>query len=613
MTFRLLLLLTLLFSVNLVYGQDQKEADSLITLLDRGIKFPDSVENEILYDIVSFTSSPDNKLKYANLLITNSYNNFYVIKAYQLKGVAYRLKGDIRLSLENLFRSASIASENKMYEFEAEGYLEVASTYTSNNDLGNALHYEQKGVDIIRKIEGRGRRLGISLLNIGLSYLNLNKIDSALFLYNEAESIFNELNHTIGKAYTIGNRALAYKKQGKLVIAEKDLLAAIKLLEPLGDQFGMSDYHNHLGNLYFEQGRYEQSINHTKKALIMSRELGLKEQIRDAVLLLSKLYTAERDYENALKYQGQFLSYKDSIENSEQTKKIADIRTEFEVSLREKEINLLEKNEALNKIYIIGAIILLILSLVVLLYFRQRFLNTRLIASEEKRQHNDKIQDLLKKQETKALQSMVTGRENERKRLAKDLHNHFGSLLATIKVNINGIEENAIPNYDTLSILVDQACSDMRNISHSLNMGISENFGLVAALKELTDHLKHADDLKVEFEASMCDGLMDSENEILIYRIVQELISNVLKHADASKLSVLLTCFEEEEHVNILVQDDGKGFDIENVKDKPEGIGLNSLEQLVEECKGEITFDSNHVSGTTVSIDFPISLETKLN
>lgn len=207
---------------------------------------------------------------------------------------------------------------------------------------------------------------------------------------------------------------------------------------------------------------------------------------------------------------------------------------------------------------------------------------------------------------------MVQGRDNERRRLAQELHNHFGSLLATIKVNINGIDEGSIPNHGTLTTLVDQACADIRNISHSLNMGISENFGLVPALKELTTHLQKSNGLKVEFAASMCDGLMDSQNEIVIYRIVQELVSNVLKHAAATKLSVLLTCFEEENLVNILVHDNGKGFNTQVAKKNSEGIGLNSLKQMVANYDGEITFDSNPTSGTTVNIDLPLTLSTNM-
>ncbi len=207
---------------------------------------------------------------------------------------------------------------------------------------------------------------------------------------------------------------------------------------------------------------------------------------------------------------------------------------------------------------------------------------------------------------------MVQGQEMERKRLAQELHNHFGSLLATIKINLNAIDVGTIANLPTLTTLVDQACTDIRSLSHALNMGISADFGLVPALKELTAHLQQANGLEVEFSASMYQQQMAAENEICIYRIIQELVSNVLKHAEASKLSISLTFFDEENLVNILVQDNGRGFDAGKVHKTASGMGLRSLKKMVTEMNGDMEFDSNSVSGTTVNIDLyytPLSLD----
>lgn len=591
-----------------LYSQNQRKADSLKFIFNSKETFSDSLTTNLLSEIILASSSPEEKLLYSDVLLEKSKKYkpiFYAIKAYNAKGVAYRLQGDLDNSLKELFKSAELATENDYPVFEADAYSEISNTYIANEDFTNSLVYQTKAIDIFRR-EKINQRLCIALLNTGFNYYSEGKLDTALQLYNEAEPIFEDINMSIGKAYTIGNRALVYWKQGDYSKAENDVLKAISMLEPLGDQFGMADYHNQLGNIYLEQDRIKEAISHTEKSIEMSKNLGLKEQIRDATLLLSKLYTKRGNYKEALDYQIQYQIYSDSIQNKEQTKKIADIRTDFEVNLREKEINILQK---LNTNYIIIAFILLVLSITTLLYFRQRFKTTKLIATHQKKEHNDKIKDLLKSQETKVLQSMIQGKDNEKKRLAQELHNHFGSLLATIKVNISRIEEDTIPNHNTLIKLVDQACSDIRNMSHALNMGISEDFGLVPALQELSSHLREANELEVEFSASMNDGIIDSENEIIIYRIVQELVSNVLKHAKSTKLSISLTCFNDENLINILVQDNGKGFD---TKKEFNGMGLESIKQIVDHFAGEISLDSNAVSGTTVNIDLPIAIKTDL-
>ena len=592
-------------------GQNQMKADSLKLILSQDDTLSLNLRLALINKIAILSTFPDGKLAYADTLFhLASKENLpiYAINALRHQGVAYRLKGNLKQSLEKLFLSAQMAVDNREYLLQSKVYLEIANTYTSNNEFKNALSYEKRAINIIRE-HGKKTQLAINLLNIGFSYYTLNELDSALLNYNEAEPIFEKNSMINGQAYAIGNRALVYWKQGNYANAEKDLLKAIEMLQPIGDKYGMADYHNQIGRLYLEQNNTEKAIEHIQKALSMAKDLGLKEQIRDAVLLLSTLHTTKRDYQKGLEYQTLYIAYKDSIENTEKSKNIADMRTAFEVSLKEKEIDLLEKNQKLNKTYIIIGAILLILSVMVLLYFRQRFLTTQLVSINDRKQHNEKINDLLSAHETKALEAMVQGRDNERKRLAQELHNHFGSLLATIKVNINGIEEDVIPNHHTLTTLVDQACSDIRNMSHSLNMGISENFGLVPALKELTTHLRKSGELEVEFAASMPQGLMNSEGEILVYRIIQELVSNVLKHAEASKLSILLTCFEDDDLVNIIVHDNGKGFEMKDIKSDTDCLGLKSLKKMVTNLQGDIKFDSSTIGGTTVNIDLPIAIQ----
>jgi two-component system, NarL family, sensor kinase len=590
-------------------AQNQAKADSLKLLLKNNQTLSALNKMVVYTSILEYSSSPEEVLLYANKLLdlaTKNNQPSHLITAYHFKGVSYRLTGNLKLSLENLFKSAKLAIDVKNNDLLIDAYQEIANTYTGNKDYKNALVYNTKSLELIRQ-HGNKEQLAIGLLNTGYNYYTLKEFDPALKLYNEAEPIFESIEMKIGKAYVTGNRALVYWKQGNYKIAERDLLRAMQMLEVLGDEFAIADYQNQLGRIYAEQGKLENAINYTQKALNTSKSQNLKEQIRDALKLLSELYEKKSDYNQAFRFQSQYIVYKDSIENSENTKRIANLRTEFEVSQREKKITELKKNQLLNRIYIIVAVSLLLITLLLLLYFRQRLLNTRLMAATERKEHDEKIKGLLNAQETRALQSMVKGREEERKRIAHELHNHFGSLMATIKINFNAIDEHAISNYNTLITLIDQACGDIRDLSHSLNMGISKDFGLLPALKELTTHLQHADGIDVEFVASMGSQQIDFETEIVIYRIIQELISNVLKHAKATRLSILLTFFEDENLMNILVQDNGKGFDVKKAKKINRGMGLKSLKDMIANLKGDIIFDSNPSGGTTVNIDLPIT------
>jgi len=598
-----------LFCCCMAMAQDREKADSLKLVFANSKGLSQRSKMEILAKIATYSSSPDEVLLYADklLVLASRHKEYeYMITAYHYKGVAYRLKGDLKIALKNLFASATLAADHKLFEQEAEAYGEIANTYTGNKDYGNALIYNKKAVAVMRRQNNR-ERLAVNLLNTGYNYYTLNLMDSALIAYNEAEPIFESIDLKIGSAYTLGNRALVYWKSGKTAAAEKDLLKAIEMLGTFGDQYGMADYHNQLGRLYLEQGRADMAIGHILHADEMAKGLSLKEQVRDAGKLLSELYEQKQDYLKALGYYKQYVTYRDSIENKENTKEIANLRTEFEVNLKKKEIALLEKSQLLSRIYIVISIFLLLIALLLILYFRQRFVNTRLLAGNERKQHDENIKNLLKTQETKALQAMVNGQEKERKHIARELHNHFGSLLATIKVNLNALDERTVPNYATLTSLTDQACNDIRNLSHTLNMGVSDDFGLVPAIKELIVHIERSKELAIEFSASMGAEEMVIEKELFIYRIIQELVSNVLKHSGATNVSISIICFDEEKLVNLLIHDNGKGFDIEEKIKAGSGMGLKTLTEMICEHHGDIRIDSNSSSGTTVIIDLPIN------
>lgn len=568
-----------------------------------------TIEQEInvLSQLAALVTSPNEILFYGNQLksIDSNGDQTHLIKAYQFIGVAYRMKGDLKRSLENLIHSTEKAIVAAEYNLQIQGYLEIANTYTANQDHRNALHYELKAIEIGR-MHGDSLELGINLLNTGFSYYSLENSDSALLLYDEAETILTEVGLAIGKAYVTGNRALVYWKQGKTGQAIRDLFQAIALLEPLGDDYGISDYHIQLGRIFYEQNEVKEAIIHTAEGVTLAKELDLKESISDGSLLLSELYKEQKQFEKALSYHTDYLSYRDSVENSEQTKLMANMRTEFEVNLREKEINLLEQQQELQWTYIVIAIILFITAFIFLLYFRQRYNNSRLLRDAEQKQHNDDVYKLLASSETQALQAMVNGRDQERVRLSQELHNHFGSLFATIKMNLNGIKHKS-PREETIVQLVDQACTDIRSLSHSLNMGISEGFGLIPALKDLMVHLSNSGELQVEFSEAMNGIQLDSEGEIFVYRMIQELVGNALKHANASDLSISLTHFDQEQLVNVLVEDNGDGFDPSKLNPDKTGMGLRTLEEMVEKYNGEISIDSHPLRGTSISIDLPIN------
>lgn len=585
-------------------AQNERKADSLKLLLKRD-NISDTLRAEILYDLIAKLSSPSEKWIYSDsLLMIDKMPSHYYIRAKLMKGLAQKLKGNLDTALAFYFEALEMSSYNDLKELEAETYLEIGTTYTSNNDHKNALLNFKQAIAIFRSL-GKKQELAINLLNTGYTYYSMSHYDTALLYYNEAGPIFDSLGLRIGQAYNLGNRALVFWKMRKMAAAERGLLTAISMLESLGDQYGMAEYHNKIGNLYLEQGLLDRATSHLKDGLSIALEIDLKEQIRDASLILSRLNASLQDFDQAYRYHKQYVAYKDSVQNKEVTMRMADLRTKFEVSLKEKEIDLLEKDKNLHRIYIAISVVLLMFFIVLYFLNRQRMKAQNLLTSAERSAHDQQIREILQSQERKALESMIQGRDKERKHLAHELHNHLGSMLATIKINLNGMSEES-KRVQTLHELVDQIYADVRGLSHTLNMGVAEDFGLVSALQELADSLSKSGKIAVEFNAVMENCIISFENEIVIYRIVQELTSNVLKHAQATEMAILLTCFSNDDIINIMVSDNGKGIDFAKSTAKSDGIGLKALQRMIQRLQGEYQIDTHPSKGTTVNIDLPL-------
>ncbi|OHX63980.1 ATP-binding protein [Flammeovirga pacifica] len=591
-------------------AQDQKIADSLKIIYEEK-KLNIETRLEVLRNL-SFneTNNLDLSIKYAEQLIrlsTEQNNYLYLFRGYHIKGIKLRDKGHLDDAINFFFKALNASKEANYSEGVGTSYCSIADVYNINGHHKFAIDYYFKAINILRQ-SNDSLFLASALLNIGDEYLSTQKYDSALFFFSESNNIFKEINYTIGIAYNQGNIGMVYANLGKMGLAEESMWEAIKILEASNDYYPICFYLISISNIYLKNLDFKLAIKYATMSLDIAIKHGLKKQVSDAHQQLYHIYNKKGFSKKALYHFKAHIEHRDSVNNLESIQKIADLRTKFEVNIRDKEIAILESEKTLSHTFIIVFIILLIMSILFILYFRQKIRTAKILSSNTRKEYEQNIEKLLNAQESKALEALINGSERERKRIAQDLHNHFGSLLATIKVNISAIEDYKIPNQNTLETLINKACTDIRSISHELNMGISEDFGLVQSLKELTEHLQIARGLHVELSISIGSTQLSSPDEILIYRIVQELISNVLKHAEATKLSILLTCFEEERLINILIEDNGKGFIPKSTPSQSKGIGLNSLNKMILKKKGEMKIDSNSRRGTTISIDLPITI-----
>jgi hypothetical protein len=249
--------------------------------------------------------------------------------------------------------------------------------------------------------------------------------------------------------------------------------------------------------------------------------------------------------------------------------------------------------------------ILFLTILLVILLLKNAKKKQILIQQNAKIKEQEFIQQL-KNQELNGLDAILDAQEKERNRIADDLHDNLGSKIATLKLYIDEIvpksgENNSPENVEKIKLLADETYKEVRKIAHNKNFGVLINKGLIPSIKTVASQISGTDKLKIEVININVKQHINNNIEIQIFRIIQELLTNIIKHANASE--VVIQFSEDNNTLNILVEDNGKGF---NPEDASPGIGITNIEKRIEKIDGEVVFDSTPGNGTTVILNIPI-------
>ncbi|MFK8103088.1 MAG: sensor histidine kinase [Saprospiraceae bacterium] len=245
-----------------------------------------------------------------------------------------------------------------------------------------------------------------------------------------------------------------------------------------------------------------------------------------------------------------------------------------------------------------GILIMSLLALAFVLFFnfsQKRILKEKMDAQVQKLKHQQEL-----------LHNNILIQEKERSRIAKDLHDDLGSKLNVIKLNMYQLQKQKNKTEQTTQILTDikslinTTIDTTRRISHDLLPPMLENFGLIAALKELCEGVSNTDTVRISFEVLKEEGTIDQQMVALnIFRVMQEFISNSIKHGQAANISLNITLTKEILEINY--SDDGKGFDLDHLANK-KGLGMKNIESRVNMAKAKLTLDSKPNQGMKANI-----------
>ena len=379
-------------------GQNQKMADSLIVQYQSGSYQGD--ELDLLKNIAQEETNPDKAIEFSELLISKASIDssfLYLYYGYVQKGNALQFKGDNAEALQSYFKSLKYANRTSDEKGIGSLMISIAGIYTAMGNSNNAQNYFYKGIQILRKVND-SIKIATALLNAGDDYFNSNKLDSALIYTKEAELIFNIIKYPIGQAYSLGNLGMIYAERGKDDQAEKNINEAVDILEELEDYYPVSVYLTYMADIYARKNNMNIAFSYAQKSLDLAKKYGLKKEIGDANLKLAELYEKAGDQATSYKYYKDHIAYRDSVKNIESVQQLADLRTNYEVSQKQTEVNLLNQEKKNQRIVVFAtAIALFLIGLLAIgLFRRNKFIQrTKKIIEEEKHRSDSLLLNIL--------------------------------------------------------------------------------------------------------------------------------------------------------------------------------------------------------------------------
>jgi signal transduction histidine kinase len=626
---RIVLFFGLFFSLLIpAYSQNQILADSLIEVL-KEYKEQDTIRLELLRKIAKNERDLNKSIDYAEKLIQLSElleNPIYLHRGHLQKGQILREKGDFSEAINSLFKAAKAAEKANYKAGKGASYITLADVYSVNDNHKNSTLYYKKAISILRQ-EQDSVLLATALLNAGDEYLNAKKLDSALLYFEESGKIFQEVEYLIGTAYNLGNMGMVHALKGEHQIAKNKMDLATVILRDMGDFYPIAVYDLYIADIYKEDNDLERAIEYAQHSLEVSKEHSLKEQIRDANLKLSELYDAQNNYQQAYFHQSQYLVYRDSINSEEKIREIADLKTEYEVSQRETEIQLL-KTEQRNQYIIFAsmALIIILLGLVSFLYYRNsRKKQTLNLILKERKEEVEAQRD--------QLQSINETREKFLSIIAHDLMGPINSFKGLSSIMKMSIDSQDIKDLNDIHKVFDKSVNNLSSLlTNLLDWSVTQQ-GDIPYNPEKIDFnkLNHelidlffnmAEAKEIRLKSEIPNGLYLWADANSVKTIFRNLISNALKFTDEGG-NITISAEKSNSFIAIKVQDSGIGMPPSKIDmllaenhfeisqgtkgEKGVGLGLQLVKEFVAVNKGKMKIESEIDKGTTFIIYLPDS------
>ncbi|WP_353196760.1 sensor histidine kinase [Parapedobacter defluvii] len=572
------------------------------------------------------------------------YDHYRTEEAQRYNEIAQKMvKQDTSRSARILLAKSQINTANIFWqrnriEEALRGYLEVIPLLTHLADteslalvntniailFSNQKQYHKSNQYFLESVQQYKRLLPDSHAEIADVYvmLSMNALNadtrSKAKGMMDLDSAFNHLQH-VDRQHRVW--ADYYSMRGRYQLLTGDLNAAeqsfqqgLPIARLYNDTYTTSDILLHLSELYEQRGEFAKTRPLLDELLTIGQTNQVGTYQLKALRTLSRMEYRLKKPEAAYRYLTAYIELSDSLHYNEVTAKLHEMEEKYNLSEAENKLLVLQrenqqKDFALerNRLYIgllIGiAVPLFICCILVFLLYR----NKKKLLVQQQQIHAIDMERIEHLHRNSLLSALLEGQEKERERLARDLHDGLGGILSSIKMDLSRISTAMsadVAQRKGLAIVVnnlDDAVEELRGIAHSMMPSMLTNYGLAEALREYCDKLKRAG-CPIFFQAFRYENSMEQPRQLLLYRIVQELVNNCVKHAHPKEILVQLQ--QTDEAITLTVEDDGVGFD---TAEPYAGAGLRNVAMRVGLLHGTLEIRSDIGVGTTFTVECPIT------
>jgi len=522
-------------------------------------------------------------------------------------------QGNYTQAIAYYMHSIQISEKANDYGRLALSYNNLGNIYT--NELKSpqqAIVYYTKSLDIEKK-QKNDEGIATELINIGNVLASQSKFKEAEKTFGDALPIFERINNMGGITKTLENLGVMYTLAGNNSKAISSFKKCIEIREKNNDEINLVNVYTGIATIYYNQKTYEQSLYYCFKALESAKRMGNKSQVQHIYDGIYKAYEGLGKYNQAYKYLLEYSKLKDTLLNATISKQIIDIQEKYEKSKMEQKValqNLEIKNKSLQRNGVLAFLVLAIILFSTALFFIfQKRKNEKLLYLQNSQIKDKEIKNLVQQSEIKSMLSLAEGQENERQRISRELHDRVGSMLSLVKLNLSSYSDDDKPFIKENLTLLDNTYQEVRNISHNLHSGLLTQFGLKAALSDLKNTIESHNAMRFNLFFHLEELSLPKETEVIIFKVLQELVTNALKHADAKNIDIQIIS-DENGFISVTVEDDGKGFDVQ--LNHEEGIGLKNIRYRISSLGGSLEVNSSPGKGACFLISIPaVVLEHK--